>query len=553
MANIITGELMKAMMLEAAACIEEKKEEINDLNVFPVPDGDTGTNMAMTLGNCANELSKLQAPALGKVLEVMASSLLRGARGNSGVITSLLFRGMTKHLKGASEIGGKALAAAMGEGVQAAYKAVMKPAEGTILTVSRVAAEAAQKAAKKTDDCEAVLVAAMNAARPALEETQNQNPVLKKAGVVDAGGYGWLLILESMHVALTGKTGLRALFKPKSKKPKMEAADFSDFDHENITFAYCTEFIAARHNMKESPVALRAYLETIGDCVVVVDDDEIVKVHVHTDNPDKALGAGLKIGPLITVKVENMKEQLEQLVEEEEQEETLEAMGQRRIAEPEKRYGFVTVCAGAGVADLFRELGADQIVEGGQTMNPSTEDILKAVDLTPSEVVFVLPNNKNIIMASQQAAELSGKQVIVLETKTVPQGITAMLNFDPESDPDSNEQMMTEALAGVRTGSITYAARDSEFDGHPIKQGDHMALVEGKLLWADPKQPTVIKKLAEQMCGKDSAYITVLHGEGADEDSIAALEKAFQKAAPNAEINVIHGGQPVYAFIVAVE
>jgi len=255
MANIITGELMKAMMLEAAACIEEKKEEINDLNVFPVPDGDTGTNMAMTLGNCANELSKLQAPALGKVLEVMASSLLRGARGNSGVITSLLFRGMTKHLKGASEIGGKALAAAMGEGVQAAYKAVMKPAEGTILTVSRVAAEAAQKAAKKTDDCEAVLVAAMNAARPALEETQNQNPVLKKAGVVDAGGYGWLLILESMHVALTGKTGLRALFKPKAKKPKMEAADFSDFDHENITFAYCTEFIAARHNMKESPVA----------------------------------------------------------------------------------------------------------------------------------------------------------------------------------------------------------------------------------------------------------------------------------------------------------
>ena len=546
--KVIDGAIYKNMILAAAERLEEQMEDVNALNVFPVPDGDTGTNMSLTLNNAANELNKLEAPTLGRALDVTASALLRGARGNSGVITSLLFRGIAKGMKDLSTADGPAIARALAEGSATAYKAVMKPAEGTILTVSRVAGEAALKAAKKHKDAETVLAAALKGAQKALDETTEQNPVLKKAGVVDAGGYGYVIILQAMLDVISG-TITRIVRKVASHAVKPEMADFSQFDTEEITFAYCTEFIAKREDAERDPQLLRDFLETIGDCVVVVEDDEIVKVHVHTDTPDKALGEGMKYGHLLTVKVENMLEQHERKVADEQ----AAAMNRVKVAEPEKRYGFVAVAAGEGIVSLFRDLGADQIVEGGQTMNPSTEDILGAIDGTPAEVVFVLPNNKNIIMASEQAAELASKQVVVLPTKTIPQGISAMLAFDPEIDPENNAQTMGVAAQLVHSGQMTYAARDSEFDGNPIKQGDYLALCEGKLHATGPDFFATMEKLVQGMCSKESAFITILYGEGADEEQAQKVSELFQAAAPDAEINLLEGGQPVYSYILSVE
>ncbi len=556
MAKMIDGEVFKNMMIAGAAAVDAHKEEINDLNVFPVPDGDTGTNMSMTLGSAAREMSKLSSPTLGKALQVTSSAVLRGARGNSGVITSLLFRGFAKGMKDISQADGGNFANGLTEGVAAAYKAVLKPTEGTILTVSRMAAEAAVKAAKENRDPELVIAAAIEAAKIALPETTEQNPVLKKAGVVDAGAYGFIVLLEGMQAALTGKAAPLS-FIPTFKKEKPDpsqftnpaTADFSQFDTGEITFTYCTEFIAERADKKRSPDKLREVLESIGDCVVVVDDDEIIKIHVHTDTPDKALSEGLKYGPLLTVKVENMRAQHELLL----QESMAESLGERKVAPPENRYGFVAVAAGEGLKSVFTDLGVDNMVQGGQTMNPSTEDILNAVDATPAEIVFVLPNNKNIIMAAEQAAPLSDKQVVVLATKTIPQGLCAMLAFDPDVDLEVNEQAMEEAIGRVHTGQITYAARDSEFDGRSIKEGDYMAMADGKLVHTSKKQEDVIKKLARELAGRKSTFITILYGEGADEQSANEVAAVFQKEAKNAEINVVFGGQPVYSYIVSVE
>ena len=553
MAKIIDGELFKNMMIEGAAAVDARKEEINDLNVFPVPDGDTGINMALTLNAAAKELAKMNNPTLGKALEVSSSAVLRGARGNSGVITSLLFRGIAKGMKDVSTADGGNLANGLTEGVAAAYKAVLKPAEGTILTVSRIAAEAAVQAAKDDRDCEKVLMAAIEAAKVALEETIEQNPVLKKAGVVDAGGFGFIVLLEGMYTALTGQTGLRSVFMPSIKKPVEVSADaladFAQFDTGEITFSYCTEFIAERKDKKRSPDKLREFLMSIGDSVVVVEDDEIIKVHVHTENPDKALGEGLKYGPLLTMKIENMRAQHEQLLREARE----ESMGERKVAAPENRYGFVAVAAGEGLSSVFVDLGVDNMVEGGQTMNPSTEDILNAIDATPAEVVFVLPNNKNIIMASEQAAPLSDKQVVVLPTKTIPQGLCAMLAFDPDVDLSVNEQAMNKAIQNVRTGQVTYAARDSEFEGRNIKEGDFMSMADGKLVHTNKKFESVVKKLASEIADKKSSFITIIYGEGADEEQANEVAEIFQKEAKNAEIQVIFGGQPVYSYIVSVE
>ena len=551
MAKMIDGEAYKEMILAAAAAVADRVEEVNALNVFPVPDGDTGTNMSMTLNNAAEQLNKLESPTLGRALEVTSSALLRGARGNSGVITSLLFRGIAKGMKDARTADGAVLAEGLKEGAATAYKAVMKPAEGTILTVARIAGDAAVKAAKKTRDPEAVLGAAIKAAKKALDETVNQNPVLKKAGVVDAGGYGYLLILQGMQDALSGTiTRLARKITVPVINPAVtvDSADFSSFDEGEINFDYCTEFIAARETDKD-PEDLRQFLPTIGDCVVVVEDDEIVKVHVHTNEPHLALGEGLKYGQLITVKVENMVEQHRQMVAEE----TEAHMGKREYAAPVTRYGFVSVAAGEGVMNLFRELGADNVVGGGQTMNPSTEDILRAIDLTPAEIVFVLPNNKNIIMAGQQAAALSDKQVVVLPTKTIPQGICAMLSFDHDLDLEDNQQAMEAAIEAVKSGSVTYAARDSEFDGRSIQEGDHMALTEGKLLETGKDFFAVIEALAKAMCKEECNFITIIHGEGADEAQADKVREIFQKASGDAEINVLCGGQPVYSYLVSVE
>ena len=551
MAKMIDGEAYKEMILQAAEAVAERVEEVNALNVFPVPDGDTGTNMSMTLNNAADALNKLENHTLGRALEVTSSALLRGARGNSGVITSLLFRGIAKGMKDARTADGATLAEGLREGSATAYKAVMKPAEGTILTVSRIAGDAAVKAAKKTRDPEAVLGAAIKAAKKALEETTNQNPVLKKAGVVDAGAYGYLLILQGMQDALSGTiTRLARKIPVPVINPAMpvESADFSAFDEEEINFDYCTEFICARENPKD-PDDLRQFLPTIGDCVVVVEDDEIIKVHVHTNEPHLALGEALKYGQLITVKVENMVQQHRQKVAEEAE----AGMGKREYAAPVTRYGFVSVAAGEGVMNLFRELGADNVVGGGQTMNPSTEDILRAIDLTPAEIVFVLPNNKNIIMAGQQAAALSDKQVVVLPTKTIPQGICAMLSFDHDLEPEENQQNMESAIAAVRSGSVTYAARDSEFDGRHIEEGDHMALSEGKLLSTGKDFFAVMDDLARELCRGECNFITIIYGEGADEEQARQVRDIFAACAGDAEINVLCGGQPVYSYLVSVE
>lgn len=544
----INGALYRSMVIEGALAIAEKKEQANELNVFPVPDGDTGTNMSMTMGSAMAEMEKLAEPSLAKAADATASALLRGARGNSGVILSLLFRGMAKKLRETDEADGRTLALALREGVDTAYKAVMKPAEGTILTVSRVAAQHAVELcqAEPTLTAEQVLAAIIEQGHTALEETVHQNPVLEKAGVVDAGGFGFITIFEGMLDALRGIHKERAV----AAEPTKSTADFAAINDEDITFTYCTEFIASRKDKARNVARLRSILNEIGDSLVVVEDDDIVKVHVHTDQPNKALEEGLKFGPLLTVKIENMREQHTAKVIEG----TADAPKERVIVPAEKKFGFVAVAAGEGLKTLFTDLGADVVVQGGQTMNPSTDDILHAVDAVPAEIVFVLPNNKNIIMAAEQAVHLSEeKKVIVVPTKTIPQGISAMLAVDPEAEQDSELALaMLDAAKHVHSGQVTYAARDSEFDGKKIKQGEYLSLCEGKLC-ANGKETSVIKKLAREMVSDDSAFATIIFGEGVTEEQAAEVENLLHKENKEMEINVINGGQPVYYYIISVE
>lgn len=546
MSKMIDGQLWSAMVIEGALAIEEKKNEANELNVFPVPDGDTGTNMSLTMASAMNELSKLTAPTLQKAAETAASSLLRGARGNSGVILSLLFRGIAKKLKDVSEASGCDLAIALREGVDTAYKAVMKPAEGTILTVSRVSAQHVLELCQANSglSCEEVLNAVIDKAHEALAETQFQNPVLTKAGVVDAGGFGYITILDGMRDAFCGIKRERS-----APAPTKAAAEFSAISDEEITFTYCTEFIAERKDKSRNVGRLRSVLSQIGDSLVVVEDDDIVKVHVHTDEPNLALAEGLKFGPLLTVKIENMRQQHSAKIVE-------EASGlesKRVIAPAEKKFGFVAVAAGEGLVGIFKDVGVDQVVQGGQTMNPSTEDILRAVDAVPSEIVYVLPNNKNIIMAAEQAAPLSDKKVIVIPTKNIPQGISAMLVFNPEEEESINTVGMTQAIAGVRSGQVTYAARNSDFDGKKIRQGEYLSLYESRLCANGKKMDDVVKKLAREMTRKDSTFATIIYGEGMTEEDAKRVEAVFKKENSELEITLINGGQPVYYFIVSVE
>ena len=543
----INGALFQSMVIEGALAIAEKKEQANELNVFPVPDGDTGTNMSMTMASAMTEMEKLTEPTLAKAVDTTASALLRGARGNSGVILSLLFRGAAKKLRENSEAGGRELALALREGVETAYKAVMKPAEGTILTVSRVSAQHAVEACQAEPElsAEQVLETVLTCGRQALEETVHQNPVLEKAGVVDAGGFGYLTILEGMLDALRGIHKERT-----AAEPTKAAADFAAIADEDITFTYCTEFIAARKDKARNVGRLRSILNDIGDSLVVVEDDDIVKVHVHTDQPNKALEEGLKFGPLLTVKIENMREQHTAKVIEG----TADEPAERVIVPAEKKYGFVAVAAGEGLKNVFTDLGVDVVVQGGQTMNPSTDDIVRAVDAVPAEIVFVLPNNKNIIMAAEQAVHLSeDKKVVVVPTKTLPQGISAMLAVDPDEEDESLlVQAMRDAAAHVRSGQVTYAARDSEFDGKKIKQGEYLSLSEGKLC-ASGRESSVLKKLVREMVHEDSAFATVIYGEGVSAEQAAEVEALLRKENKDLEISVIDGGQPVYYYILSVE
>ncbi len=545
--NMITGPMFQTMVVEGALAIAEKKEQANELNVFPVPDGDTGTNMSLTMASAMEEMGRLHEPTLAQAADKTASALLRGARGNSGVILSLLFRGMAKKLREKPEADGRDFAVALREGVDTAYKAVMKPAEGTILTVSRVAAQHALERCQADPELpvEEVFRAVIERGEKALAETTTQNPVLAKAGVVDAGGFGFLTILSGMFDAFRGIHRERAA----EAEPSRAAADFSAIKDEDITFTYCTEFIAERRDKSRNVNRMRSILSNIGDSLVVVEDDDIIKVHVHTDQPNRALEEALKFGPLLTVKIENMREQHTAKVVEG----TADAPRERVIAPPEKKFGFVAVAAGEGLESVFTDLGVDQMVRGGQTMNPSTDDLLHAIDAVPAETVFILPNNKNIIMAAEQAAPLSEKEVIVLPTKNIPQGMTAMLAFDGGAETEANRSAMVEAIGGVRAGQVTYAARNSEFDGKKIKEGEFLALCEGKLTANSKRQMDVVKKLAREMVKPESAFATIIFGEGVSEEEAAKAEDIFRKENRDLEITVIDGGQPVYYYLISVE
>lgn len=555
MTDRISGGAFKQMVAFGAACIAQQKQTINDLNVFPVPDGDTGTNMCLTIQTAVNELRKCQPATVDEAAKVTASGLLRGARGNSGVILSLLFRGMSKVLKGTAEADGVQLAAAMQEGVATAYGAVMKPAEGTVLTVSRLAAQRALEAAGEQNSAEYVLEEAIKTGYATLAETTEMNPVLKKAGVVDAGGKGYLIILEGMLRALRGEE------IPEVEEQTEEKADFAAIGDEDITFAFDTVF-TVRKTTDRPLDGLRAYLGSIGDSLVIGEDDESFKVHVHTDTPGDALNEAQKYGTLELAKIENMRTQAADLAAGRKAQSTddLDAIekelenGACAVAAPEKRYGFLAVCAGDGLAAVFRDLGVDRIVSGGQTMNPSTEAILREIDQTPSEVVFVLPNNKNIIMAAQQCVGLTEKEVIVVPTATVPQGISAMMCVDTEEpDPQNILQAMTDAAANVTTAQITYAARNSDFDGFAINEGDYLALCDGKLLGTDRSLDVLLERLAQLAVEKSAEFITVYAGEGVSDEDADRAAQLFQTACPDAEVSALPGGQPVYYYIVAIE
>ncbi len=551
MVQFIDGAMLARMIVHASASLNAEKQKINELNVFPVPDGDTGTNMGLTISTAAAELQKKNPTTVGQAASVNASAMLRGARGNSGVILSLIFRGFSKALKDKETMDGIDLADGLNAGVIAAYKAVMKPAEGTVLTVSRMAGDRAGRAAEENTAIEYVLESAILQAEQTLAETTDMNPVLKKAGVVDAGGMGFLVILKGML------DELRGIPMPESGEAapvQKEKADFASFETGDITFGYCTEFICSRDNDKD-PEALRAFLDGMGDSLVLVEDDEIIKAHVHTNHPGKVLEEALTYGGLLMVKVENMREQHTELAEgAQTQAPAGEAEEVMEDVAPEKKYGFVAVAAGDGLAKVFQDLGVDGVISGGQTMNPSTEDILRQIKKTPSEVVYVLPNNKNIIMAAQQCVDLvENKQVIVLQAKTVPQGISAMIAVDPDGEVADNTEAMSEAMGAVTTMEITYAARDSEFDGAAIKEGDYLALVDNQLFGTEKDLNAILDKLAAEANDRGGEFINIFYGEGVDQAAAEAAAARFEALCPDAEISVLEGAQPVYHYLISVE
>ena len=560
--NFLKGKTLRDAIISGANHIANNRQQVDALNVFPVPDGDTGTNMSMTISAAKRELERLDDDAtIEEVSKTAASALLRGARGNSGVILSLLFRGFSKGLAGKSTAAPADIANALSLGVEAAYKAVMKPTEGTILTVSRAAAEKAREAAGEAGKDVAKLWCELTqAASEMLEKTPEMLPVLKKAGVVDAGGKGLLVVFEGMASVIRDDVIIPLAGAVSAPAQQESAAAFFEDDDGfsgEITFTYCTEFIILRGESEKSPLALRAFLETIGDCVVVVDDDEIIKVHVHTDHPGKAMEEALAYGMLTKLKVDNMRLQFADKVSNAQKAAKAEAQrGNLPYAapDPDRPFGFVAVAAGEGVRQLFLDLGVDQVVSGGQTMNPSTDDILSAVQSVGAQTVFVLPNNKNIIMAAEQSVSLADRQVIVLQTKTIPQGLSAMLAFDAEQDVDQNFLAMSRAAGHVATGQITFAARDSDFDGHKIKQGEILALEEGKVAFVEKDLIKAANKLAKTIIRKDSTFVTVLYGEGATEEQAGEVEKYIHaKFGDDLEVAVINGGQPVYYFILSAE
>lgn len=544
---MLSGKILRDAIISGANNIINNKESVDELNVFPVPDGDTGTNMSMTIRNAVAELNMLSdSVTVETVAQTAASAMLRGARGNSGVILSLLFRGLSKGLAGKHEATVEDYCNALKLGAEAAYKSVMKPTEGTILTVARVAAEKANDAQCK--DFAELFDVLTTAAKETLDQTPEMLPVLKKAGVVDAGGMGYYTILKGMASVICGGVMIGA--KEETATEKAVVTNAAGTFETDIEFTYCTEFIVVKSDVNKDATKLRAFLESIGDCVVVVDDDSIIKVHVHTEHPGKALEEGILYGSLINLKIENMKEQHKGAAAKAE----MQKKQKLAPAEPVKDFGFVSVTSGAGLEDLFKDLGVDVIVRGGQTMNPSTEDILEAINATPARNIFVLPNNKNIIMAAEQAVKLTDRNVIVLQTRTIPQGITAMLSFDESSDFSTNGVNMTKALDNVGSGSITFAVRDSDFEGKQIKKGEILAMENGKLAFVEKDVTKALIKITKKLIRSGSSYITIIYGSDVtDETAQAAFEALRAKISDDIEIVLVNGGQPVYYYLISVE
>ena len=562
---MISGKILRDAIISGANNINNQRSRVDELNVFPVPDGDTGTNMGMTVGAAVRELQAMDdSCTVGEAAKTAASAMLRGARGNSGVITSLLFRGFSKALEGKKEADAADIVAALKKGVEGAYKAVMKPTEGTILTVARVASEEAAACGK--EDVAELWDVVMTAGQKALEDTPNLLPVLKKAGVVDAGGQGIMIIFEGMGKVFHGEdmvAGGEAV--PNKAKLSTENAGKGVFTDdlmkvEDIKNGYCTQFLINK-NEGVSAAKMRAFAESNGDSVVCIEDDDVINLHVHTADPGKILSEAIKYGYLTNFKIENMHEQFlarqkqaKGLEKQAEAEEKKDSEFTYAAVDPEREYGFVAVAAGEGLKNVFADLGVDAVVSGGQTMNPSTEDILAAIQSVPAKTVLVLPNNKNIIMASEQAQKLADRKVIVLPTRTVPQGMTAMLNFDPDLKPEENAVAMMQAADHVSTGLITYAARDSEFDGKPIKKGEIMALENGKIVATGTDLVKMTYRLARAMKKKDSQFITVISGcDVSDEDAEKTTDLVRTKCGSSVEVSHISGGQPVYYYMISVE
>lgn len=545
MLDRISGKEYKDMIINAYAAIENIKSEINNLNVFPVPDGDTGTNMTLTMGAAVAELKKSAPSAIGKASEITANSLLRGARGNSGVILSLLFRGMAKYLKDKDYATSRDFAQALNFGVDAAYSAVMKPAEGTILTVSRITAQGATELSADQPDVITVMEYALSVGREALADTINQNPVLQMAGVIDAGGMGYLAILEGMIKSLKGE-----IIEPQAPQSSERPVHAAVFDTQDITFTYCTEFIVNRETGK-NPHRLKSFLDRLGDSIVVIDDDELIKVHFHTNEPGVALTEALTYGALVSVKIENMRLQHTAAFNEEAASKSSDTP---EIAQaPEKDFGIVVVSAGEGLSEVFKDLGADIAISGGQTMNPSTDDILTAISNIAAKTVFVFPNNNNIIMAAQQCIPLSDKNVIVIPTKSIPQGVSALLAYDKLASEDDNISSMTAAIQNVKTAQITNASRDCDFDGKMINAGEYLAIIDDSLLDSRPSLDCLIESAADAIATLEPEYITVFYGEDVSEEDAGKCLATLSEKLPDAEITLIYGGQPVYYYMISIE
>lgn len=553
---MVNGSALRDAIISGANNLTNNKKRVDELNVFPVPDGDTGTNMSMTINGAVRELANTNDESAGNIAEITAGALLRNARGNSGVILSLLFRGIAKALKGHNEIGGRDFAAALNSGVDSAYKAVMKPTEGTILTVARLAGEKASETAVKTDDINEVFEDLIYAAKNALESTPEILPVLKKAGVVDAGGQGLLYILEGMQSVLKDGVMIENRDTDSSQVSRSAAAE----SEAEITFTYCTEFIVKRNDeSKKEPKLLRAYLETIGDSAVFVEDEHIIKIHVHTDHPGKVIEKALEYGQLVNLKIDNMRDQHERARHEAQKsdkpsDETADSSEDMKPVPPANKYGFVCVAAGDGLKQLFLDLGADKVVTGGQTMNPSTDDILRAIEATPAQTVFVLPNNKNIIMAAEQAVSLATRDVIVINTKTIPMGLSAILAFDEGEEADINAMAMDKAAQNIGTGQITYAARDSEYDGHSIKKGEILAMEGSKLIFTGTDMAKAVLRLTKTIFKKHHSSITLIYGSDTAEEQAEEISAMLsQKFGESADVTVVNGGQPVYYYIIWTE